>query len=70
MKCILRGGIAELMRGGKRVSKGDWGGADGDEGEGGRRGEVEEDIRACEIFFFGSLLLGSSPGRSALQSAE
>ena len=36
-----------LMRGGKRVSKGDWGGADGDEGEGGRRGEVEEDIRAC-----------------------
>ena len=47
MKCIIRGGIAELMRGGKRVSKGDWGGADGDEGEDGWRGEVEEDIRAC-----------------------
>ena len=36
------------MRGGKRVSIGDWGGVDGDEGEDGRRGEVEEDIRACE----------------------
>ena len=33
--------------GGKRVSKGDWGGADGGEGEGGWRGEVEEDIGAC-----------------------
>ena len=48
MKCILRGGIAELMRGGNRVSKGAWGGVGGDEGEGGRGGEVEEDIRACE----------------------
>ena len=33
--------------GGERVSKGGWGGGDGDEGEGGWRGEVEEDIRAC-----------------------
>ena len=38
MKCILRGGIAELMRGGNRVSKGAWGGVGGDKGEGGRGG--------------------------------
>ena len=48
MKCILRGGIAEIVRWGSRVSKGAWGGVGGDEGEGGRGGEVEEDIRACE----------------------
>ena len=48
MKCILRGGISEIMRWGNRVSKGAWGGVGGDEGEGGRGGEVEEDIRACE----------------------
>ena len=36
------------MRGGKRVSKGGWGGGDGDGGEGAWRGEVEKNIRACQ----------------------
>ena len=37
--------IAEVMRGGKGISKREWGGGDG---EGAWRREVEKNIRACQ----------------------